>query len=77
MLSSDISAQRVFQVPFITSLQLGFLHATWIGQQLARTSVLKWYLAWTSKELGMKYDSHESAALIQRFIQVRAFTLLL
>ncbi|CAK0785085.1 hypothetical protein CVIRNUC_008291 [Coccomyxa viridis] len=57
------------KVPLITSVQLGFLHATWIGQQLARTSLLKWYLAWSSAELGMKYDSPESAALIQRFIE--------
>lgn len=62
-------------MPLITSVQLGFLHATWIGQQLARTSLLKWYLAWSSAELGMKYDSPESAALIQRFIEVTAFTL--
>ena len=59
-------------MPLLTSLQLGFLHATWVGQQLARTSLLKWYLAWTSAKLGMLYDSPESASLIQHFIQVSA-----
>lgn len=78
-LSSEASAKAIsilpLQVPLITSLQLGFLHATWLGQQLARTSLLKWYLAWTSAKLGKKYDSPESASLIQRFIQVISFTI--
>jgi hypothetical protein len=52
------------------SFQLGLLHGTWLGQQLARTSLLRWYLRWTSAKLGRKYDSPESRALIPRFIEV-------
>ena len=58
------------QVPLMISFQLGLLHGTWLGQQLARTSLLRWYLRWTSVNLGKKYDSPDSAALIPRFIQV-------
>lgn len=63
------------QVPLKTSVQLGFLHATWLGQQLARTSLLRWYLAWSSERLGKKYDSTESGSLIAHFIQVPAIGL--
>ncbi|BDA47835.1 phosphatidylserine decarboxylase proenzyme 2 [Coccomyxa sp. Obi] len=57
------------KVPLVISFQLGLLHATWLGQQLARTSLLRWYLRWTSVNLGIKYDSPDSREFIPRFIQ--------
>lgn len=58
------------QVPLVISFQLGLLHATWLGQHIARTSLLRWYLRWTSVNLGVKYDSPDSRAMIPRFIEV-------
>ena len=58
------------QVPWKIAVQLGLLHQTWLGQQLARTSLLRWYFRSSSAKLGRTYDAPASARLIPRFIQV-------
>ena len=64
------SPPAYMQVPWKIAVQLGLLHQTWLGQQLAKTSLLRWYFRSSSAKLGEKYDSPDSAKLIPRFIQV-------